>query len=279
VIITGTNLTGATAVMFGGLAAGSFTVNSATQITATSPAGSAGTVDVTVTTAGGTSTTSSADKFTVVNPGATDYWTGAAGDGLWSTSGNWSLGHTPGATDNAVANLGSNPTITFNTTATIGSLTASDPINFTGGSLTINGTGSVQASTDTAALTITGGTLTVTGTGTIFTAKGTTTLSGVSLYASSGGQMSFPTATSYTGNGNTTITATGSGSLISLTDLATFAGGGGSWPSATTTSVLPTSGGEIDLAGAINTYQGGNSNIFTVSGSGSKLGVAGITGG
>jgi hypothetical protein len=38
-------------------------VNSATQITATAPAGS-GTVDVTVTTSGGTSTTSSADRFT-----------------------------------------------------------------------------------------------------------------------------------------------------------------------------------------------------------------------
>jgi hypothetical protein len=62
VAITGTNFTGATAVRFGGSAAGSFSVNSATQITATSPAGT-GTVDVTVTTPGGTSTTSSADQF------------------------------------------------------------------------------------------------------------------------------------------------------------------------------------------------------------------------
>jgi hypothetical protein len=44
-------------------------VNSAgTQITATSPAESAGTVDVTVTTPGGTSATSSADEFTYVAP-------------------------------------------------------------------------------------------------------------------------------------------------------------------------------------------------------------------
>ncbi len=63
VTITGTNFSGATAVRFGGNAAGSFSVNSATQITATSPAGS-GTVDVTVTTPGGTSATSSADQFT-----------------------------------------------------------------------------------------------------------------------------------------------------------------------------------------------------------------------
>ncbi|MEU2121018.1 IPT/TIG domain-containing protein [Nocardia niwae] len=54
VILTGTNLTGATAVTFGGTPAISFTVNSATQITAVAPAG-AGTVQVAVTTAGGTS--------------------------------------------------------------------------------------------------------------------------------------------------------------------------------------------------------------------------------
>jgi phosphodiesterase/alkaline phosphatase D-like protein len=64
VIITGTNLTAATAVKFGSTNATSYTVNSDTQITATSPAGSAGAVDVTVTTAGGTSPTSTSDKFT-----------------------------------------------------------------------------------------------------------------------------------------------------------------------------------------------------------------------
>jgi len=49
VTITGTNLNGATSVTFGGAIATSFTVNSATQITATTPAGS-GTVSVAVTT-------------------------------------------------------------------------------------------------------------------------------------------------------------------------------------------------------------------------------------
>ncbi|MFV8668357.1 putative Ig domain-containing protein [Ralstonia pseudosolanacearum] len=68
VAVTGTGFTGATAVKFGSTNAGSFTVNSATSITATSPAGSAGTVDLTVTTSGGTSATSSADQFTYVAP-------------------------------------------------------------------------------------------------------------------------------------------------------------------------------------------------------------------
>jgi RHS repeat-associated protein len=64
VIITGTNLTGAYSVSLGGTAATSFTVNSSTQITASSPSHAAGTVDITVTTLGGTSATGSADQFT-----------------------------------------------------------------------------------------------------------------------------------------------------------------------------------------------------------------------
>jgi uncharacterized protein YhjY with autotransporter beta-barrel domain len=65
VTITGTGFGGATAVTFGASPATGFTVNSATQITATAPAGT-GTVDIRVTTAGGTSATSAADQFTYV---------------------------------------------------------------------------------------------------------------------------------------------------------------------------------------------------------------------
>jgi hypothetical protein len=72
VTITGTGFTGATAVSFGTVAATSFVVDSDTGITATSPAGT-GAVDVTVAGAGGTSTTSSADQFAYVAPGASQY--------------------------------------------------------------------------------------------------------------------------------------------------------------------------------------------------------------
>ncbi|WP_027678726.1 putative Ig domain-containing protein [Ralstonia sp. UNC404CL21Col] len=68
VLISGTSFTGATAVKFGAANAASYVVNSATQIVATSPASSAGTVDVTVTTPYGTSTTTLADRFTFVAP-------------------------------------------------------------------------------------------------------------------------------------------------------------------------------------------------------------------
>ncbi len=68
VTITGTDLLEASAVRFGASEATSFSVESPTVIHATAPAGK-GTVDVTVTTPAGTSTTGEADRFTYVKPG------------------------------------------------------------------------------------------------------------------------------------------------------------------------------------------------------------------
>lgn len=67
VIITGTNLGGATGVTFDGLAATVVTVNSSTQVSATSPAHAAGAANVIVTSALGVSTNTSADDFTYTN--------------------------------------------------------------------------------------------------------------------------------------------------------------------------------------------------------------------
>jgi IPT/TIG domain len=67
VTITGTNLNGATAVTIGGLAATSVAVVNATTITAVTPAHAAGTVDVTVTTPGGTGTGSSLYTYVTVS--------------------------------------------------------------------------------------------------------------------------------------------------------------------------------------------------------------------
>lgn len=128
VTINGTGLTGATAVTFGATQATSFTVNSASQITATSPAGS-GTVDIRVTTAGGTSGTSAADLFTYsaaqtaqtitfANPGAQNF------------------GTTPTLTATSSSNL--TPAFTSSTTG-VCTITSSGVLTFvTAGSCTIN---------------------------------------------------------------------------------------------------------------------------------------------
>jgi hypothetical protein len=64
--ITGTDFAKVIAVRFGDNDAVSFTVDSATRITAVSPAADSGTVYVTVTTKGGTSTTNSNNAFTYI---------------------------------------------------------------------------------------------------------------------------------------------------------------------------------------------------------------------
>ncbi|MCF8537589.1 MAG: S8 family serine peptidase, partial [Candidatus Nanopelagicales bacterium] len=63
VTITGTNFSTATQVSFGGTSASTFTVNSATSITATTPAHAAGLVDVTVTNPSGSGTSSGAYRY------------------------------------------------------------------------------------------------------------------------------------------------------------------------------------------------------------------------
>jgi len=66
VTITGTNFTADATVSFGGLPATGVVVNSATSISATSPAHCPGMADVTVATPGGTTPTTPTDQFTFV---------------------------------------------------------------------------------------------------------------------------------------------------------------------------------------------------------------------
>ena len=68
VTISGRGFAGATAVSFGSTAAASFTVVSDTQVVASTPALPSGIVDVTVTTAYGTSAAGPADRFRAIGP-------------------------------------------------------------------------------------------------------------------------------------------------------------------------------------------------------------------
>ncbi len=70
IMILGSGFNGATRIHFNGASTNNFSVIADTAISVNVPAGSAGTVDVTVTTPGGTSATVSADHFAYVTPAA-----------------------------------------------------------------------------------------------------------------------------------------------------------------------------------------------------------------
>ena len=140
VTLTGTNFTGATAVKFGATNASSFTVNSATQITATSPAGAAGTVHITVTTASGTSGTSTADQFTyVAAPTVTGVnpTSGPSSGGTSVTITGTNLGATA-VMFNGTSAINFNVLMSTTLTATVPTLATSGPISVTtpGGTVT-----------------------------------------------------------------------------------------------------------------------------------------------
>jgi hypothetical protein len=112
VTITGTNFAGVTAVKFGSTSAATFKVNSASSITAVSPAEAAGKVDVTVTTSGGTSAVSSKDHFqftptvTKLSPntgskgGGTNVTVTGTGFGLGTAATSFTFGTTKGTSVN-----------------------------------------------------------------------------------------------------------------------------------------------------------------------------------
>lgn len=111
VTISGTGFTGATDVQFGGVSAASFTVNSDTSITAISPAGYAGTVDVTVFTPNGTSAYTAADQFTYIEPPPTV--TGVSPNTGTSAGGDTVTISGTGFTDATEVDFGTTPVYTF----------------------------------------------------------------------------------------------------------------------------------------------------------------------
>src|SRR2546430_2378114 len=135
VTISGTNFAGTTAVAFNGVSA-SFTVNSATSIQATVPAG-ATTGTIRVTAPGGTAT--SAGSFTVINPLAITSFTPASGP--VGTSVTISGTNFTGTT--AVAFNGVNATFTVNSAT---SIQATVPAGVTTGTIRVTTPGGTATS-------------------------------------------------------------------------------------------------------------------------------------
>ncbi len=157
VVIEGSNFTGSTAVEFGSTPAASFSVESDTEIKATTPAHGEGSVDVTVTAPAGTSETSAADEYTFfaapVLSGASPAAGPAAGGQVVTLTGEH---FTSGATE---VEFGSTPAAGFSVEsdteikATTPALTAgSQPVKVT----TPGGQSSTQPYTAVAAPAVTG---------------------------------------------------------------------------------------------------------------------------
>ena len=136
ITVTGTNLSGATAVLFGSTPATSYTVTSSTQISATAPAG-AGVVDVTVTTPGGTSATSAADRYGY--GGCTDEFSPQSGDD-WGTAANWSKGTVPTSSDVACWPVGTDVTVSSSDSSATAMSVEGGDLTIAGGSLSLAGT-------------------------------------------------------------------------------------------------------------------------------------------
>ncbi len=177
VTISGVNLTGATAVKFGTTAATSFTVDSATMITATAPAGT-GTVDVAVTTPLGTSASHASDQYTYATPPTVTKLSPKSGPAAGGTSVTITGTGFAGATK---VSFGATSAVHFTVNSPF-SITAISPSAATAGTVDVtvsNGGGasatsskdkfkylpSVEAVTPNSGSTLGGASVTVTGTG------------------------------------------------------------------------------------------------------------------
>jgi hypothetical protein len=121
VAIRGTGLLGTSGVSFGGVPASSFTLGSDSYLEAIAPAGTVGTVHVTVTSGSNTSTTGAADQFTYVSVSITSMnpSTGPPGGALVSFTGTGFRTGAPGYTPSAMfGNTPSPLTVTSDTQAT-----------------------------------------------------------------------------------------------------------------------------------------------------------------
>ncbi|WP_205756858.1 putative Ig domain-containing protein [Solilutibacter silvestris] len=257
VVITGTGFAAAPsagAVKFGATNA-SYTVNSNTQITATSPAGAVGTVDVMVTTLGGTSATSAADQYT--------YAPAPTVTAISPTSGPTSGGTTVVITGNGFASAPPTGAVKFGATTasyTINSntqITATSPAGGAGTvDVTVTSLGGTSATSAADQYTYVP-TPTVTAISPIAGPTGggaTVVITGAGFnYAPGSGAVKFgATVASYTVNSATQITATTPANPAGTYDVTVTTPGGTSptsaadqytyMPAPTVTSISPTSG-------------------------------------
>ena len=252
VTITGTNLSGATAVAFGATNA-TITADTATQISVTAPAGTAGTVDVTVTTPGGTSAIGTADHYT--------YTSGPVITSVSPASGPLAGGTTVTI---AGASLSGATAVKFGTTtATITAdaatqITATAPAETAGAvDITVSSLGGTSPISPSDRYTYASAP-TVTGVSPIsgpLTGGTVVTITGANLTGTTAVSFGSIAATNFTANsGGTQITATSPAQSAGTVDVTVTTPGGTSATSSadqytyTTQTVTTTGGGSTSLA-------------------------------
>jgi hypothetical protein len=251
VTITGSGFTGASSVKFGATNAASFTVDSATQITATSPAHAAGTVDITVTTTGGTSATSANDQFTFVAAPTVTNVSPASGPAAGGTSVTITGTNFTGASS---VKFGATNAASF-TVDSATQITATSPAHAAGTvDITVTTTGGTSATNANDQFTFIGApTVTSVNPTAGPTGGGTSvTITGSGFTGASSVKFGATNAASFTVDSDTQITATSPAHAAGTVDITVTTTGGTSATSAndqftfidapTVTSVNPTSG-------------------------------------
>ncbi len=252
VTITGTGFTGATAVAFGASPATGYTVISGTQINATAPAGSAGQVDIRVTTPSGISAINASDRYTYTAAPTVTAVSATAGPAAGGTTVVITgTGFSAASPTGAVKFGATNATYTINSNTQI---TATSPANSAGTyDITVTTPGGTSATsaadqfTYVTAPTVTstspsvgpmGGGTSVTITGTGFTGATAVTFGGTAAtgYTVNSGTQITATAPAGTGTVDIRVTTVGGTSAITASDQFTYV------PPPTVTSLSPTSG-------------------------------------
>jgi autotransporter-associated beta strand protein len=153
-------------------------------------------------------------------------WTGAGGDNNWDNPANWNTGARPGSGDDVTINIAANVVHSDAVTDSINSLTSTQPLTLTGGTLSI-----ASASSTSGMLTIDGGTLAGAGQ---LAVNGLLTLtagaiSGSGAVVANAGIAINPAGAGFGLDGRTltnaagqTATWTGTGSSLTMSDGAVF---------------------------------------------------------
>ncbi len=198
-------------------------------------------------------------------------WTGQGDGTTWTQASNWSNDAVPTASDDVTINLSGNPTIQITTgTQSVHSLTSTDPLSISGGSLSV-----AASSTLSGGLAMTGGSLIANGSGINLTVTGATTDSGGSLFAQAGATLSLPALTSDSGPTGFTATlqATGTGSKLVLGGLTSITEDTSNYYSYTQIQAL--AGGDVELP--LLTRISGGPILLEGDGSGSVLNVSDLS--